>query len=75
MISSYIDAMKMADRAHTKAMNRIRTMVGISLDPEVRVYKNLKPYHFDRMVEQYGEEAVRDYRNRMEARSGGNYAS
>lgn len=61
------DPFEIAQRAVSKAFERIGKVSGGETDPDMRLYSTLKPEHFTELMKVYGEGAIIDYIKDMES--------
>lgn len=61
------DPFSMVARATKKAFQQVRTVSGTETNPDLKLYSTLKPEHFTRLMEVYGEQPVIDYIRDMES--------
>lgn len=61
------DPFAMVQRATKKAFQRVGAVSGMETDPDLKLYSTLKPEHFTKLMEVYGEEPIIDYIKEMES--------
>lgn len=61
------DPFAMVQRATKKAFQRVGKVAGVEADPDLKLYSTLKPEHFSRLIEVYGEQPIIDYIREMES--------
>jgi hypothetical protein len=61
------DPFSMVQRATKKAFQQVGKVSGVETDPDLRLYSTLKPEHFSRLIEVYGEQPIIDYIREMES--------
>lgn len=61
-------AMNTAAAGASGAMNQVKGIFGVPKDESVRLYQQLKPEDFNKLIAHFGEEKTLEYIRRMETR-------
>lgn len=61
------DPFGMVRRATKKAFQRVQGVAGVETNPDLKLYSTLKPQHFSKLMEVWGEQPVIDYIREMES--------
>jgi hypothetical protein len=61
------DPFSMVQRATKKAFQKVGEVAQVETDPDLKLYSTLKPEHFTKLIEVYGEQPVIDYIRDMES--------
>ena len=61
------DPFSMVQRATKKAFQQVGRVAGVETDPDLKLYSTLKPEHFTKLIEVYGEQPIIDYIKEMES--------
>ena len=61
------DPFSMVARATKKAFQQVGKVSGMETDPDLKLYSTLKPEHFTKLIEVYGEQPIIDYIKEMES--------
>jgi hypothetical protein len=61
------DPFSMVRRATKKAFTNVGKVAQVETDPDLKLYSTLKPEHFTKLIEVYGEQPVIDYIRDMES--------
>ena len=61
------DPFSMVQRATKKAFQQVGRVAGEETNPDLKLYSTLKPEHFSKLIEVYGEQPIIDYIKEMES--------
>ena len=61
------DPFAMVARATKKAFQQVGKVSGMETDPDLKLYSTLKPEHFTKLIEVYGEQPIINYIKEMES--------
>jgi len=56
------------EQATKKAFDRVGKVSNVESDPDLALYKTLKPEHFSELMKSYGEEPIINYIREMESK-------